>query len=123
MVRKRVLAIGIEPAFADLSAMPGLTADLVRTFIDAQIERLRSLGYEAESCLIEPGEAAERTVRTALTAPYDCVIIGAGLRLPPENLLLFEKVTNLVHELAPRSRIAFNTTAADTAEAVQRWLT
>ncbi len=123
MASKRVLAIGIEPAFADLGAMPGLTADLIRTFIDAQIERLRSLGYEAASCLIEPGEAAERTVRTALGGQsYDCVIIGAGLRLPPENMLLFEKVINLVHELAPQSRIAFNTTPADTAEAVQRWI-
>jgi hypothetical protein len=49
-------------------------------------------------------------------------VIGAGLREPPERLLLFEKIINLVHMLAPQSRIAFNTTPADTAEAAQRWI-
>jgi len=36
-------------------------------------------------------------------------------------LLLFEKLINLVHEHAPGAKICFNTTPADTAEAVQRW--
>lgn len=52
---------------------------------------------------------------------FDCVLIGAGLRLPPERLLLFETIINLIHRLAPRAGICFNTTPADTAEAVQRW--
>jgi hypothetical protein len=42
--------------------------------------------------------------------------------LPPERLLLFEKIVNLVHALAPNTRICFNTTPADTAEAVRRWI-
>jgi hypothetical protein len=37
-------------------------------------------------------------------------------------LLLFEKIVNLVHSLAPDAKICFNTTPADTAEAVQRWI-
>jgi hypothetical protein len=37
-------------------------------------------------------------------------------------LLLFEKITNLVHGLAPAASISFNTTPADTAQAVQRWI-
>ncbi len=49
-------------------------------------------------------------------------MIGAGLREPRERLLLFEKMLNLVHSLAPQARICFNTTPADTAEAVQRWV-
>jgi len=44
------------------------------------------------------------------------------LRLPPERLLLFEKIINLVHRLAPNARICFNTRPADSAEAVQRWV-
>jgi hypothetical protein len=48
-------------------------------------------------------------------------LIGAGLR-DPEQLLLFEKLLNLVHEQAPRARICFNSTPADSAEAVQRWV-
>ena len=53
---------------------------------------------------------------------FDCIVIGAGLREPKERLLLFEKVLNLAHRLAPDAAICFNTTPADTAEAVQRWI-
>jgi ketopantoate hydroxymethyltransferase len=49
------------------------------------------------------------------------VLIGAGLRAAPQ-LLLFEKLLNLVHEHAPRAKICFNTTPADSTEAVRRWV-
>jgi hypothetical protein len=118
---KSVLAIGIDPAFADLSAFPTFTPELVRAYINEQIGRIRSLGYVADGCLVDLGDTAERVVETALqTRAYDCVVLGAGLREPPELLLLFEKIVNLVHRHAPASRIAFNTTPADTAEAAQR---
>jgi hypothetical protein len=118
MTKKSVLAIGIDSVFADFSRLP----DLTRAYIDTQTERLRALGYEVESCLIELGERAEQTVEFALRSrAFDCVVIGAGLREPPEGLQLFEKVINLVHRLASRSRIAFNTTPADTVEAARRW--
>jgi hypothetical protein len=123
MAKKTVLAIGIEPSFVDFSAYPGLTAELVRNFIEAQIEKLRELGYDAESCLIEPGETAEAATVAALTSRHlDCVVIGAGLRQPAERLLLFERVINLVLIHVPHVRICFNTTPADTAEAVRRWI-
>ena len=73
--------------------------------------------------LLAPDGTAESAVEAALRAKsYACVVIGAGLREPPEHLLLFEKVLNLVHRLAPDAAIAFNSTPADTAEAVQRRL-
>ena len=123
MASKSVLAIGLDPAVVDFSAFPGLTPELVRAYIDAEIGRLRDLGYEAESCLIDLGDTALQVVDGALRSrPFDCVVIGAGLREPPERLLLFEKVLNLVHRLAPGSRVAFNTNPADTAEAAQRWI-
>jgi hypothetical protein len=120
---KRVLAIGIEPGSADYSAFPQLTPDLVRGYIDAQLLRLRDLGYEVTSCLIDLDAAAEAGVTAALRDErFDCVVIGAGLREPKQRLLLFETVLNLVHRLAPDAAICFNTTPADTAEAVQRWI-
>jgi len=120
---KRVLAIGIEPASADYSAFPQLTPDLVRSYIDAQLLRLTDLGYGVTSCLIDLDETAEATVTSALRdQSFDCIVIGAGLREPKECLLLFEKVLNLVHRMAPDAAICFNTTPADTAEAVQRWI-
>jgi hypothetical protein len=50
------------------------------------------------------------------------VVIGAGLRQPASQLLLFEKMINLIHTLAPAAKICFNTTPADTVDAVQRWI-
>lgn len=120
---KRVLAIGIEPGNADYSAFPQLTPELVRSYIEAQLLRLRDLGYEVTSCLVDLGETTEAAVTAAMRDErFDCIVIGAGLREPKERLLLFEKVLNLVHRLAPDAAICFNTTPADTAEAVQRWI-
>jgi len=122
-VQKAVLAIGLDPAFADLSALPGYTPDMVRAYLLTQTARVREFGYEVETCLIDTGDTAERVVEEVLTArAYDCVVIGAGLREPPELLMLFEKVLNLVHRLAPQAKIAFNADPTDTAEAARRWL-
>jgi hypothetical protein len=123
MTKKTVLAIGIDPSVVDYSAFPGLTAELVGNFIEAQIVKLRTLGYDAESCLIDLGETAEAVAVAALASrPPDCVVIGAGLREPPERLLLFETMLNLVRVHAPHAAICFNTTPADTVEAVRRWV-
>ena len=108
---------------ADLSAAPQLTPELIRNFIDAQIGQLRALDYEADLCLIDLGATAEQVAAAALTAKrFDCIVIGAGLRQPPAQLLLFEKVVNLVHALAPAAKICFNTNPADTVQAVRRWI-
>ncbi|TPG05458.1 hypothetical protein EAH88_16025 [Rhodanobacter glycinis] len=119
---KNVLALGLDPAFADLSEFPELTPDLVRAFVDAQLDRLRGLGYVVESCLVDGGETAEAVVARQLQRQgFDCVMIGAGLRAP-SLLLLFEKIINLIHEHVPDARICFNASPADTAEAVRRWI-
>ena len=123
MAKKTVLAIGIDPALVDYTAFPQFTPEMFRTYIDAQIERVRGLGYDVTSCLIDLGDTAEAVAAEALRSrTFDCVLIGAGLRLPAERLLLFEKIINLIHRLAPNAAICFNTTPADTAEAVQRWV-
>jgi hypothetical protein len=123
MAKKTVIAIGIEPAFVDLSAFPGLSVELVRNYIEAQIEQIRTLGFDVENCLIDLGETAEAVAMQALMSKRpDCVVIGAGLREPAPRLLLFEKIVNLVHINAPQARICFNTNPADTAEAVRRWI-
>ena len=123
MAGKTVLAIGIDPALVDFSEHPQLSAELVRNYIDAELQRLREQGFDVTSCLIDLGETAEQVTTAALGSEnVDCVVIGAGLRAPPERLLLFERIINLVHRLAPQASICFNTNPADTAEAVRRWI-
>jgi len=123
IVNKSVLAIGIDPAFADASRLGCLSPDLVRSYIAAQLELLRKRGYDVESYLLAPGAAAEQVITGALAArKFDCVLIGAGLRVDPSQLLLFEKIINVVHALAPAASIRFNTRPGDSVEAVQRWV-
>ena len=117
-----VLAIGLDPKFADFSQMPRLTPAMVQAHIDAQLERVRALGYYVESCLVDAGETAEEVTRLHIESrTFDCVLFGAGLRAK-EHLLLFEKLLNLVHARAPLAKICFNSNPADSAEAVQRWV-
>jgi hypothetical protein len=123
MAGKTVLAIGIDPALVDFSGRPQLRAGLLRDYIDAELQRLRGQGFDVTSCLIDLGDTAEQVATAALSSKdFDCVVIGAGLRVPPERLPLFEKILDHVHRLAPRASICFNTNPADTAEAVRRWL-
>jgi len=121
---RRVLVIGLDPSLIDFSQpgyLPGLDAKKVLAGLKASEEELARLGYEVQACLTDFGDTAEAVVRRELdNTQYDCIVIGAGVRAVPGNLLLFEKLINVIHSHAPKSRICFNTTPADTAAAVQR---
>lgn len=125
---KSVLLIGLQPNLIDYSspdyaAFPGMDAAKVQAALDADASRLNRLGYEAQLCLTDFGETAESVVSEALRKkPFDCVLIGAGVRTVGKNFLLFEKLINVVHELAPQAKLCFNTKPDDTAEAVKRWV-
>jgi len=73
---------------------------------------------------VDDGKTAEAVLTDALTTSrYDCIMIGAGLRIVPPYFLLFEKLINIVHRHAPASsKLCFNSNPADTAEAVKRWV-
>jgi hypothetical protein len=60
---KRVLALGLDPVFVDLAEMPGLTPELVLSFIEAQLDRIRDSGYEVTRCLVDLGDTAEAVQR------------------------------------------------------------
>lgn len=123
MEKKQILVIGLEPELVDFSTMPDMNAAKVRAGLDADKARLADLGYEAELCLTDLGSTAEAVVARRLSEkPFDCVVIGAGIRTLPAYFLLFEKLVNVVHRHAPAARLCFNTKPSDTAEAVRRWV-
>ena len=119
----RVLYIGIEPSLIDPAMLPpGMTTEILAQGIQDVLHKLESSGFVADWCSIDLGETAEATVAMALESqPVDCVVIGAGIRTGTPYFLLFEKVLNVVHLRAPKSKICFNTKPDDTVEAVQRW--
>lgn len=119
---KRVLAIGLDPAFADYSTMSNLTPEIVRAYLQQQLDVVRSAGYDVVDCLVDDGLTAESTLNDTLQdAPFDCVVFGAGIR-GSELLPLFEKLLNQVHAALPQARICFNSHPSDTLEAVRRWV-
>ena len=62
------------------------------------------------------------TSDTLLREKFDCIMIGAGVRILPQHTVLFEKIINVIHQKAPpSSKICFNTDPGDTVEAVLRW--
>ena len=122
----RVLLVGFDPEtvnYSNPALPPGMSAEKIRAGIALALKQMSDRGWEGELCLIRPDETAGQTVERHLaSANYACVVIGAGVRLPPQGLALFEAVVNAVHRAAPAGAIAFNTRPEDTADAAARWL-
>jgi hypothetical protein len=122
----RVLLVGYDPEtvdFTDPSLPPGMSIEKVHAGIKVAMSGFTARGWEGDVGFIQPDETAGPEVARQLAAKsYDCVVIGAGVRLPPPRLGLFEAVINAVHKAAPGAAIAFNTRPDDSAEAAARWI-
>lgn len=122
----RVLLVGYDPETVDYSnpALPlGMSAEKIRAGIALTLKQMTDRGWEGDLCFIRPDETAGQKVERHLASEsYACVVIGAGVRLPPQGLAVFEAVVNAVHRGAPAAAIAFNTRPEDTADAAARWL-
>ena len=119
--------IGIEPKYLDFTS-PELasfkaTEEMVRHGVAASRQEIADAGYIAESIWIDLGETAVEVVAAELNrVAYDYVLIGAGIRVPPSNFLLFEKLINVIHQnTSPGSKIVFNTNPKDSLAAVKRY--
>ena len=122
----RVVLVGYDPEtvdFSDPALPPGMNAEKIRAGIEVARQKFAEHGWEADVVLIRPDETAGPMVESRLASKsYDCVVIGAGIRLPPQRVEVFEAVINAVHRAAPRASIAFNTRPEDSAQAAARWL-
>jgi hypothetical protein len=99
---------------------PGMNAERIHAGIALALKQMAERGWRADLCLLRPDEQPDPTWSGGQT--YDCVVIGAGIRLPPHSLSMFEVVINAVHRAAPDAAIAFNTRPEDSADAAARWL-
>lgn len=126
MAKKKVLLIGIDPKLINpnLSTATGWDANQVRAAAQDANKRLVVLRYELQSCLLDPRGTDESVVSDTLSREkFDCIMVGAGVRVLSQNTILFEKIMNTIHQKAPpSSKICFNTNPADTVEAILRWV-
>ena len=119
---KKVLMVGWHPTVVDYAKYPGLTAEKLETGIRSDQQKLIAQGYDVSIGFIFNGETAtEQLAETLRANSYDVVLIGAGVCRDDDHFLVFEKLVNVVHEHAPKARIAFNTGPTDSDAAIQRW--
>jgi hypothetical protein len=125
-IMTQILLLGYDPDtvdFSDPALPPGMNAEKIHAGIEVAMKQFALRGWEADVGFIRPDESAGLTVERQLaSASYDCVVIGAGVRLPPRLLSIFEVVVNAVRKAAPRAAIAFNTRPEDSADAAARCL-
>ncbi len=120
---KSVILVGWNPDVVDYSKWPGLTPEKLRSALEKDRNTLIELGYDAVLGLIDSDATAhDALVRMLGEKPYDCVLIGAGVRTVAEHFRLFETLVNTAHQHAPQAKICFNTGPTDSVEAVQRWV-
>jgi hypothetical protein len=124
--KARVLLVGLDPAVVDYgsSPVPGWNAERVAAALAAEFAKLAELGYAVTPLYVDTGATAAAVVTEALAREaYDCILIGAGVRVIPTHFLLFEQLINVVHRHAPATtRLCFNTGPSDSVAAVQRWV-
>ncbi len=116
-----MLVIGLDPYRVPGPWDPKPVADA----IEVGMTRFADHGVGAESCLfgLDGSDDVEAVVSAALRArPWECVVVGGGVRKPDDQLELFERVVNLVRRHAPDAAIAFNSTPMDTFDAAARWV-
>jgi hypothetical protein len=125
-IMARILLLGLDPEtvdFSDPALPPGMTVEKIHVGIAVALKQFAERGWESDVGFIRPDETAGPTVERQLgSANYDCVVIGAGVRLPPRHLALLEVVINAIRKAAPGASIAFNTRPDDSGDAAARWV-
>jgi hypothetical protein len=123
---KSVLIIGPDPQYIDFSAPnlpPGVSAEKIIAGVDGARDRLADAGYNVQILLTKNEETVEQQVPDALKdRSYDVIVVGVGLRVLPQMAAHFERLINVLHAKAPRTKLAFNSKPDDSDAAALRWL-
>ena len=123
----RVLVIGYAPDAVDFQCPaipPGLTEAVVADAIKKDVQSMQDQGWEAEHLPIRPDGSLRHDILNRLAREaYDCIVIGAVVRMTARHVAEFEQVIDAVRQGAPRSPIAFNSSPDSSGEAAARWLT
>lgn len=121
-----VLVIGYAPDavdFSDPAVPPGLDETRVAEGIERDLKLMRDRGWQAEHLPIRPDARLRQEILHHLARQnFDCIVIGAGVRMTTKHVAAFEQVINAVHDAAPKTPIAFNAGPDSSAEAAERWL-
>ncbi|MFF4271912.1 hypothetical protein [Streptomyces sp. NPDC001536] len=121
----KVLSVGLHPRVLDYSRMPeGVDEVTFTARIEAAHTALREAGFDVVPCLIDTDpDRSEAAVRERLRADtFGLAMIGGGVRMAPENTVLFERLVNVLTEEVPGIRLCFNSSPENTVETLRRWI-
>jgi hypothetical protein len=120
-----ILSVGLHPSAIDYSRYPGLDEAMMTARIQAGEAALRAAGFDFVSCQVsaEPDDAEMKVRDCAAAGPFRVAMIGAGVRMAPEHTLLFERLVNVINDVAPGIAFCFNTSPETTIDALRRWVT
>ena len=122
----RVLVIGYAPDavdFTDPAMPPGLNENLIAEGIKRDLQLMHDRGWEAEHLPIRADETLRGDILDRLARKsYDCIVIGAGVRMTTKHVPEFEQVIDAVRHGAPLTPLAFNSSPDSSGEAAVRWL-
>ncbi|MGY1974686.1 hypothetical protein [Nocardia gipuzkoensis] len=119
-----VLSIGLHPSAVDYSRYPAIDEATLTARIEAGEAALRAAGFDIVSCQVpaDPDAAETKLRKCAAGGSFGVAMIGAGVRMAAEHTLLFERLVNVVTEIAPGIRLCFNTSPETTIDALRRWV-
>ena len=122
----RVLVIGYAPDavdFTDPAVPPGLDEARVAEGIKRDVQKMEAQGWEAEHLPIRPDDSLRGAILDRLAAQaFDCIVIGAGVRMTTKHVAAFEQVIDAVRSGVPQTPLAFNASPDSSGEAAARWL-
>ncbi|MFF0531735.1 hypothetical protein ACFYT3_25540 [Nocardia amikacinitolerans] len=120
----KILSIGLHPSQLDYGKHPGLDEAELLARVEAGTAMLRDSGFDVVSCSvpIDPDAAEELLESRLAEAHYGLAMIGGGVRMLPEQTLLFERIVNVLTAASPGIRLCFNTSPETTVDALLRWV-
>jgi hypothetical protein len=120
-----VLSVGLHPSAIDYGRYPDLDEATMTARMDAGDAALRAAGFDFIACRVPatPDEAEAMVRDCARSRPLAVAMIGAGVRMAPEHTGLFERLVNVINEVAPGISFCFNTSPESTIDALLRWVT
>lgn len=121
-----ILVIGYAPEAVDFSGPaipPGLDLAAATQGIQTDIARMKDRGWEAEQRPIQAGGRLTRDIEDRRSCDtFDCIIVGAGVRMTTKHISGFEQIIAAVRQCAPNTPIAFRASPDSGAEAAARTL-
>jgi hypothetical protein len=122
---QHTLVVGLTAdSMASEEMPPGFDFEELRAEIDRVGPTIEAAGIVGEVCLVsrDPDEAEAQLRERFAKRSFGIAIVGAGIRLFPQNTVLLERVVNVLIDLQPGILLTFNTHPKDNVEAIYRWL-